>query len=453
MAKARVSAKATIRPQVDGPVATGPALAEPAASPGAALRTALLESRQLWRDLVMLTADFAFETDAWGRFVFIAPDPVLGWSASALLGQRAEVLLSDGGASGRYNPFRPATQVRRRRTWLRRAGGEPACLSFAAAPLLDDEGRIIGARGLGQDVTEQDGWDAAVAAALRRQEVLDHILWRMRQEVMAPHMMQVALESLSQGMGAGGAALLDVQEEGEPVTLHQTGPVNPAVLETAATLMKETGREPAQATTANGALVLVCPCQTRFGAQAGLILWRPAGALAWDAEHHVLASSATGLVSVILEQESVQREMLRQARTDPLTGLLNRRAFMDEMARRIDRLEREGLCGTLMFVDLDHFKELNDRRGHDAGDEALCIIAALLRSTVRPADLVARLGGDEFALWLDEADHLTAAERAESLRVEGPNLLSHLTDGFSPALTMSIGIATRWPGWMRTSSH
>jgi diguanylate cyclase (GGDEF)-like protein len=99
-----------------------------------------------------------------------------------------------------------------------------------------------------------------------------------------------------------------------------------------------------------------------------------------------------------------------------------------------------------MFVDLDHFKELNDRRGHDAGDEALCIIATLLRSTVRPADLVARLGGDEFALWLDEADHLTAAERTESLRVEGPKLLSHLTDGFSPALTMSIGIATRWSG-------
>ena len=136
----------------------------------------------------------------------------------------------------------------------------------------------------------------------------------------------------------------------------------------------------------------------------------------------------------------------RQARTDPLTGLLNRRAFLDEMARRVDRLERDGLPGTLMFIDLDNFKELNDRSGHDVGDEALCITAALLRSTLRPADLVARLGGDEFAMWLDGADEFTAAERAESLRIEGPKSLIHLADGHDLSLTMSIGITTRWPG-------
>jgi hypothetical protein len=148
MAKARVSAKATVRPQVDTSIATGPAVTgELIAAPGAALRTALLESRQLWRDLAMLTADLAFETDEWGRFVFVAPDPVLGWPASALLGQKAEMLLAEAGASGNYNPFRPTTHVRRRRAWLRRAGGEAACLSFAAAPLLDDEGRIMAGAG------------------------------------------------------------------------------------------------------------------------------------------------------------------------------------------------------------------------------------------------------------------------------------------------------------------
>jgi diguanylate cyclase (GGDEF)-like protein len=166
----------------------------------------------------------------------------------------------------------------------------------------------------------------------------------------------------------------------------------------------------------------------------------------WDADELMLAASATGIIRVILGHEVVQREMARQARTDPLTGLLNRRAFLDEMARRVDRLEREGLPGTLMFVDLDNFKELNDRCGHDAGDEALCITAALLRSTLRPTDLVARFGGDEFAMWLDGADEFAAAERAESLRVEGPKALAHLAAGHDLALTMSIGIAPRWPG-------
>jgi diguanylate cyclase (GGDEF)-like protein len=138
--------------------------------------------------------------------------------------------------------------------------------------------------------------------------------------------------------------------------------------------------------------------------------------------------------------------MARQARTDPLTGLLNRRAFMEEMGRRAERLERDGRPGTLMFVDLDQFKALNDAAGHDTGDEALVLVAALLRATVRPADLVARLGGDEFALWLDGADELAAAERAEHLRVEAPKTLTETAAGTGLAPGMSIGIATRWPG-------
>ena len=84
--------------------------------------------------------------------------------------------------------------------------------------------------------------------------------------------------------------------------------------------------------------------------------------------------------------------MARQARTDPLTGLLNRRAFVEEAQRRIDRLEREGLPGTLMFVDLDRLKPLNDQLGHEAGDAALVLTSTVLRRMVRPTDLVAPAG-------------------------------------------------------------
>ncbi len=99
-----------------------------------------------------------------------------------------------------------------------------------------------------------------------------------------------------------------------------------------------------------------------------------------------------------------------------------------------------------MFVDLDNFKPLNDRFGHDVGDEALRVAGELLRRTVRPTDLVARFGGDEFAVWLDGADAFAAAERAEDLRLSGPPALAHLVPDGSLRLTMSTGLATRQPG-------
>ena len=411
------------------------------------LRDALLDSRARWRDLVTLATDLAFETDAWGRFVFLSPDPVLGWPAATLLGQPAELLLSDIGGQHGFNPFRPTVPVRRRRAWLRGPNGASICLAFAAAPLLDSEGQIIGARGVGQDMTEQDGYDAQIAAALRRGELLDHILWRMRQEVLAPRMMEAALEALVTALGAEGCAVIDLVGDGTaPKVLHEIGGVIPEVIQAAVALATGGSQEPGQSVTADGRRVLVCPSETRYGEQAAFALWRASGGREWDADEMVLTSSSTAIIRVILEHEAIQREMARQARTDPLTGLLNRRAFLDEIGRRIDRLEHEALPGTLMFVDLDHFKALNDRRGHDAGDEALCISAGLLRQTVRPTDLVARLGGDEFAMWLDGADEFSAAERAESLRIEGPRALSHLSDADAAVLTMSIGIATRWPG-------
>lgn len=410
------------------------------------LRDALLESRQRWRDLVTMAADIAFETDADGRFVFVAPEMVFGWPATTLLGLRAEDLLAGSGPSAGFNPFRLTSAVRRRRAWLRRPDGTSICLAFAVAPLMDGEGRIVGARGVGQDVTEQDTYDAAIAAALRRGEVVDHILWRMRQEVLAPRMMQAALEGLSIAMGLEGAAVIQTSGAHDiSGVLHTTGAGLPSVREAALQLLATTTEESVQTVTDDQRVVLVCPCQTRFDEKAGVVLWRAPNGRSLDADDLVLASSASVIIRVILEHEAIQREMARQARTDSLTGLLNRRAFIDEMGRRIDRLDREGLPGTLMFIDLDNFKALNDTHGHDLGDEALCLTAVLLRSTVRPADLVARFGGDEFALWLDGADELSAAERAEMLRINGPRALAHLTYDPESAVTMSIGIATRWP--------
>ncbi len=152
------------------------------------------------------------------------------------------------------------------------------------------------------------------------------------------------------------------------------------------------------------------------------------------------------MIRVVLEHEAIQEELANQSRNDPLTGLFNRRAFADELTRRIDRLEREQLPGTLMIIDVDGLERLNKSAGLDTGDAALSALASLLRATFRPADLLGRLGSDEFAAWLDGADDFAAAERAEALRVGGASILADIAAGHEPALSVSIGIGTRWPG-------
>jgi diguanylate cyclase (GGDEF)-like protein len=431
---------------------TPSALAEPdeeriGETPADALTGSLLNSRQRWRDLLTLAADFAFETDAWGRFVLVAPDPALGWPTRTLLGQPAELLLAGTDGVTGTNPFRPTAEMRGRRAWLKRRDGTPVCFSFAAAPLLDGEGHIIGARGAGHDMSEQEGWDAAVATALRRGEVMDDILLKVRKEVLAPRMMEAALLALAAAVGAEGAAVVDLVGDGvAPLVRHQSQELPPSVLRAGLLMLEQAPGEVMTTTGEDGELVLACPGEVGFGEHDGLLLWRAAGGRVWDADDRALARSAIGLVRMILDHEAMQREMARQARSDPLTELLNRRAFFEEIPRRIERLERDELPGTLIFLDLDNFKALNDKQGHDNGDEALCLVANLLRESVRPADLAARLGGDEFALWLDGTDELAAAERADALCQEVPRVLAQFSDGGSPALTASVGLATRWPG-------
>src|SRR6187431_2824379 len=85
----------------------------PSSRADATLRDALLDSRQRWRDLVITAADLAYETDAFGRFSFVLPDPALGWASATLLGQPAQLLLAGGSGANGFNPFDVTSAVRR----------------------------------------------------------------------------------------------------------------------------------------------------------------------------------------------------------------------------------------------------------------------------------------------------------------------------------------------------
>jgi diguanylate cyclase (GGDEF)-like protein len=124
----------------------------------------------------------------------------------------------------------------------------------------------------------------------------------------------------------------------------------------------------------------------------------------------LLAFGATCLAAMLLLYRLMRsRETLRRlAAVDPLTGAWNRRALEDAYLRRAVERARDGRRGSLLLLDLDGFKEVNDLLGHARGDELLRNVVATLRATLRASDWVARIGGDEFAVLLPDADLATA---------------------------------------------
>ncbi|BAV65903.1 GGDEF domain-containing protein [Sphingobium cloacae] len=137
------------------------------------------------------------------------------------------------------------------------------------------------------------------------------------------------------------------------------------------------------------------------------------------------------------DELSRAHEMLkRAAESDSLTGVLNRGGFF----RRMEKRQGAGGMGWLLMLDVDHFKSINDRYGHEAGDRALQAMAALLRGTLRAEDIVGRLGGEEFGIYLPQATQDLAANIAERLRyrVEETPLVD--LEGGPIAMTVSIGM-------------
>jgi diguanylate cyclase (GGDEF)-like protein len=130
-----------------------------------------------------------------------------------------------------------------------------------------------------------------------------------------------------------------------------------------------------------------------------------------------LAHSLVAQAAVALDNARLHGIVKRQAVTDELTGLANRRSFRESLDTELQRAERFGSGLALIVADLDDFKNVNDRFGHQAGDEVLRAFAEVLKGRIRGIDLAARLGGEEFAILLPETDAAGAEALAENLRL------------------------------------
>lgn len=126
------------------------------------------------------------------------------------------------------------------------------------------------------------------------------------------------------------------------------------------------------------------------------------------------------------------------AHTDALTGLYNRRAYDQELAREWRRVQRNGAALSVLLIDADHFKSINDQHGHAVGDRVLQALAALIQRSAREIDVAARIGGEEFAVLLSDTGATSALNVAERIRSQIAQSDTMTVTG----VTVSIGVAT-----------
>lgn len=143
------------------------------------------------------------------------------------------------------------------------------------------------------------------------------------------------------------------------------------------------------------------------------------------------------VVHDVTEQKRLKNELEYAASRDPLTGLWNRRHFLDLLEKARQQKRRNDVNFCLLILDADHFKNINDQFGHDRGDEVLVLLAKTLENRVRETDSVCRWGGEEFIILLPQTDIANAAHLAECLRVSVTKMqVSEL-----PRISVSIGVA------------
>ena len=137
-----------------------------------------------------------------------------------------------------------------------------------------------------------------------------------------------------------------------------------------------------------------------------------------------------------------RRKMVKQAAEDPLTGLYNRRMFEERLSHEFERAKRYGRTLSLMMIDIDDFKVVNDRYGHQWGDAVLSEIAHILKEKTRKSDILVRYGGDEFTLMLPEVSIAAALQTADKLRREIKAAIFRPDSEPSFSLTVSIGVSS-----------
>ncbi len=404
------------------------------------LRAALMDSRQRFKDLVEISSDFAWEVGAEGNFIFVSQRGAVGYEPDELIKKHPEEIVIKRDRKKSFNPFLSKRKLEREEVWVVRPDGEPACLTVSCLPLFDEDNNWVGARGVCRDITDERERDAALARAYHRDQLLAYIVKTIRDEVEPSNMLSAAANATARALSANGCQIYRRKPDSGMVVDSSFGDVPKEVPDLFDRLGDLAENEVGEFES-DGWLAVYSATRYRRNVNGAICLWRENTRGNWNDDDKILAIDVANQLGIANEQISGHERILELSRTDALTGLLNRRAFFEEeLPRHMDRLLFNKKPAALIYVDLDHFKQVNDSFGHQKGDDILLMLRDFLLNHVRPGDAVARLGGDEFALWLDDITAETVNMRCKRLMEDSIMFREHSGSPDHP-LGVSVGLA------------
>lgn len=407
------------------------------------LTGALVDSRQMFKDLISCSSDFAWETDIHGVFRYVSADGAFGYGAHELTGRSSDDLLHDGDGNDAAapNPFMARERMDRVTLALRRNDGGQALVQVTALPNLGPRGDWLGARGICRDITASKLQETGLMKLQARHSMVTQMAALVR-DSGEQSLLQAAASIIGQSLDAdclvlrrsGGAFLME----------GATCPMDPVV---ASALMdrleglvgmqrRASASRPAFETVAdipmvvavtlhrglaNGALAAICPPGRQFG----------------DHELALLDEAGAQLALLVSEvaREAGQPDFNR---TDPLTGLLNGSAFAEVVERRIKHQKRTGLPAALLLVEVDDFDTIGERFGAPLAERALKELGQILNAHSRAGDVVARIDHKRFALWLEDTDSKGASHKARLVIRQSADVHLGKVTG-TGAVTASVG--------------
>jgi len=352
-------------------------------------------------------------------------EAMFGYSADEMIGKSMQILFPKDRQHEEdaiLERLQRGEKVESFETVRLRKDGTKIYVSATISPIRGSSGEIIGASKIARDITERKQQEAALQESEAR--------FRSTFDAAAIGMALVSLEGRFIQVNA---ALCNIVGYTEAELTQKTfrDIVYPEDMENDLELMEEllAGRRQSY------------QMEKRYIKKDGQVIWiLLSGSVVRDSAGKVLYFIAQ--IQDINEHKILLDRLERQAQQDYLTGLYNRRFFLEQGEMELARTQRYDKELSLFMLDIDHFKAINDTYGHATGDIVLQTLSHILRETLRSVDIIGRWGGEEFAILLPETDAQEAAEIAERLREVIDHAKVTLTTGLLLHFTVSIGIAT-----------